>query len=58
MKTYWTYKQTTVGDNNTVRSGGFDFKAATEYNAWEKLKGITKDEATEQYISIINRLKG
>ncbi len=58
LSLYAAYKQATIGDNNTERPGGFDFKAAAKYNAWEKLKGTTKDEAMEQYISIINRLKG
>ena len=58
LSLYATYKQATIGDNHTERPGGFDFKAAAKYNAWEKLKGTTKDEAMEQYISIINRLKG
>jgi acyl-CoA-binding protein len=58
LSLYAYYKQATIGDNNTERPGGFDFKAAAKYNAWEKLKGQTKEEAMEQYVQIINRLKG
>lgn len=58
LSLYGAYKQATEGDNNTDRPGGFDFKAAAKYNAWEKLKGTSKEQAMEQYIQIINRLKG
>jgi len=54
---YAFYKQATEGDNQTERPGGFDFKAAAKYNAWEKLSGTSKDQAMEQYISLVDRLK-
>jgi len=58
LSLYAYYKQATEGDNETERPGGFDFKAAAKYNAWEKLKGSSKEEAMEQYIQLVNRLKG
>lgn len=58
LSLYGAYKQATEGDNHTERPGGFDFKAAAKYNAWEKLKGTSKEQAMEQYIQIIDRLKG
>jgi len=58
LSLYGSFKQATEGDNNTERPGGFDFKAAAKYNAWEKLKGTSKEAAMEQYIQIVNRLKG
>lgn len=58
LSLYGAYKQATEGDNNTERPGGFDFKAAAKYNAWEKLKGTSKEQAMKQYIQIIDRLKG
>lgn len=54
---YAFYKQATEGDNQTERPGGFDFKAAAKYNAWEKLSGTSKDQAMEQYIALVDRLK-
>lgn len=57
LKIYGLYKQATEGDNNTERPGGFDFKAAAKYNAWANLKGISNEEAMQQYIDLINRLK-
>ncbi len=57
LSIYSLYKQATEGDNNTERPGGFDFKAAAKYNAWEKLKGMAKEEAMNKYIDLIARLK-
>lgn len=54
---YSLYKQATEGDNNTERPGGFDFKTAAKYNAWDKLKGMSKEDAMNQYIDLISRLK-
>ena len=58
LKLYGLFKQATEGDNNTERPGGFDFKAAAKYNAWDKLKGTAKEQAMEQYIELVNRLRG
>lgn len=58
LSLYGLFKQATEGDNNTERPGGFDFKAAAKYNAWDKLAGTTKEQAMEQYIQLVNRLKG
>ena len=57
LKIYGLYKQATEGDNNAERPGGFDFKAAAKYNAWANLKGTSNEEAMQQYIDLINRLK-
>ena len=57
LSIYSLYKQATEGDNQTERPGGFDFKAAAKYNAWEKLKGMDQEKAMSQYVDLINRLK-
>ena len=56
LKIYALYKQATIGDNNAERPGGFDFKAAAKYNAWESLKGQSAEEAMQAYVDLINRL--
>lgn len=58
LNLYGLFKQATEGDINTERPGGFDFKAAAKYNAWDKLKGTAKEQAMEQYIELVNRLRG
>lgn len=56
LKLYGLYKQATEGDNETERPGGFDFKAAAKYNAWANQKGLSKEEATNQYIKLVDLL--
>ncbi|WP_192350540.1 acyl-CoA-binding protein [Algoriphagus sp. Y33] len=56
LKLYGLYKQATEGDNETERPGGFDFKAAAKYNAWMNMKGKSKEEASEQYVQLVNEL--
>ena len=57
LKIYSLYKQATEGDNQDEPPGGFDFKAAAKYNAWKKLAGMSKDEAMNKYIDLIEQLK-
>ena len=56
LKLYALYKQATDGDNESERPVGFDFKAAAKYNAWMNVKGKSKEEATEQYIQLVEKL--
>lgn len=56
LKLYGLYKQATEGDNETERPGGFDFKAAAKHNAWLGFKGLTKEEAANQYFELVNKL--
>lgn len=56
LKIYALYKQATEGDVKGERPGGFDFKAAAKFNAWEGLKGKPQDEARREYIELIDSL--
>jgi diazepam-binding inhibitor (GABA receptor modulating acyl-CoA-binding protein) len=56
LKLYSLYKQATEGDNNEDRPGGFDFVAAAKYNSWFALKGKSKEEASLEYIDLVNQL--
>ncbi|MEA2043682.1 MAG: acyl-CoA-binding protein [Bacteroidota bacterium] len=56
LKLYALYKQATEGDVSGERPGGFDFKGAAKYDAWEKQKGVTTDKAKEEYISFVKEL--
>jgi diazepam-binding inhibitor (GABA receptor modulator, acyl-CoA-binding protein) len=53
---YALYKQATEGDVSGERPGGFDFKAIAKYDAWEELKGKSKDAAMTEYIALVDRL--
>ena len=56
LKLYGLYKQATEGDVSGERPGGFDFKGAAKYDAWEKRRGMTKDEAMQAYIDLVDKL--
>jgi diazepam-binding inhibitor (GABA receptor modulating acyl-CoA-binding protein) len=57
LRLYSLYKQGTEGDINTDNPPGmFDFVAKAKYDAWLKLKGITADDAMQQYISLVKQL--
>jgi acyl-CoA-binding protein len=59
LQLYSLYKQATEGD--TTESGPsnpFDFVAKFKHEAWAKLKGLTKENAMQQYIDLVTQLKG
>ena len=59
LNLYSLYKQATEGDINTdAPSNPFDFVAKAKYNAWETLKGISKENAMQQYVDLVEKLKG
>ena len=55
---YSLYKQATIGNITGDRPGGFDFKGAAKYDAWEALKDTSRDSAREKYIKLVNTLHG
>jgi len=58
LKLYSLYKQATDGDApDDGPSNPFDFVGKAKYNAWSKLKGITADDAKQQYVDLFNKLK-
>jgi len=55
---YSLYKQATEGDINIdPPTNPFDFVAKAKYNAWENLKGKTKEDAMKEYIALVSKLK-
>ncbi|KAI5062074.1 hypothetical protein GOP47_0022613 [Adiantum capillus-veneris] len=48
---YGLFKQATTGDCNTSRPGLLDLKGKAKWDAWNALKGKTKEEAMEDYIT-------
>lgn len=58
LQLYSLYKQATVGDNNeSSPSNPFDFVAKFKHEAWDKLKGLNKTDAMQQYIDLVEKLK-
>lgn len=58
LKLYALFKQATVGDVNTERPGGFDFKGNAKWDAWKKIEGTSATDAESQYITLVNNLEG
>lgn len=53
---YGLFKQANVGDVNTERPGLFDLKGKAKWDAWEKNKGKSKEEAMQDYITLVESL--
>lgn len=58
LKIYALFKQASTGDVEGKRPGFTDMVGRAKYDAWDALKGTSKEEAMRQYIALIARLKG
>jgi diazepam-binding inhibitor (GABA receptor modulating acyl-CoA-binding protein) len=58
LKIYALYKQASTGDTDGKRPGFTDMVGRAKFDAWEALKGTSKDEAMQQYIDLVEELKG
>jgi acyl-CoA-binding protein len=56
LKLYSYYKQATDGDVKGDRPGGFDFVGGAKYDAWSKLKGMSRDDAMTNYVKQVEKL--
>jgi len=56
---YGLYKQATEGDNTLdPPANPFDFVSKAKYEAWMNLKGKSVEDAMQEYVALINKLKG
>lgn len=59
LKLYSLYKQATEGDVNTdPPSNPFDFVNKAKHEAWSALKGTSSESAMQEYVDLVNKLKG
>jgi diazepam-binding inhibitor (GABA receptor modulating acyl-CoA-binding protein) len=58
LKLYALYKQASNGDVQGSRPGFTDFVGRAKYDAWAKIKGMGQDVAMQEYIDLVNKLKG
>ena len=59
LQLYSLYKQASTGDVNTEPpSNPFDFVNKAKHDAWASLKGKTKEAAMQEYVDLVNKLKG
>ena len=57
LKIYALYKQATDGDNTGKRPGFTDLVGRAKFDAWDEIKGTSKDKAMEDYIALIGSMK-
>jgi len=58
LQLYALFKQASSGDVSGDKPGFFDFVATAKYEAWEKIKGLSSDDAMTQYIDLVKKLGG
>ncbi|SCU80577.1 LAMI_0B03026g1_1 [Lachancea mirantina] len=57
LELYGLYKQATVGDNDKPRPSGFNFKDKYKWDAWDKVKGMSQEDAEQKYIALVESLE-
>jgi len=58
LKLYALYKQGSSGDVSGNKPGMFDFVGVAKYEAWKRIKGLSLDDAMNQYIELVSKLGG
>ena len=56
LKIYALYKQATAGDNGDKKPGFGDMVGRAKWDAWNAVKGTSKDDAMQQYVDLIESL--
>lgn len=57
LKIYALYKQASVGDAEGKRPGFSDMVGRVKWDAWNELKGTSRDDAMQRYVDLIESLK-
>ena len=57
LKLYALYKQGTSGDADGKRPGFGDMVGRAKWDAWNAVKGKSRDEAMQEYIDLVESLK-
>ena len=58
LKIYALFKQASTGDAEGKRPGFTDMVGRAKWDAWDAIKGTSKEKAMQQYIDLIEELKG
>lgn len=59
LQLYSLYKQGTEGDvSGEAPTNPFDFVNKAKYEAWASLKGKTSEAAMQEYVDLVEKLKG
>ncbi|MDM0067658.1 acyl-CoA-binding protein [Variovorax sp. J31P207] len=57
LKIYGLFKQATAGDNAEKKPSFSDIVARAKWDAWTARKGLSADEAKQQYVDLIESLR-
>jgi acyl-CoA-binding protein len=57
LKLYAYYKQSTSGDVSGKRPGMMDLRGRAKYDAWDRVKGTSREGAMKAYIDLIEKIK-
>ena len=58
LELYALYKQGAEGDVAGKRPGFTDMIGRAKYDAWAKVKGLSKDGAMKKYVALVKSLSG
>lgn len=58
LKIYALFKQASSGDVQGERPGLADMVGRAKWDAWQALAGTSREDAMQQYIDLIEELKG
>ena len=56
LQLYALYKQGSSGDVSGAKPGFFDFVGVAKYEAWEKLRDTSQEDAQASYIELVRKL--
>ena len=57
LKLYGLYKQAKNGDVSGKKPGFTDFTGRAKWDAWAELRGTPRDQAMQDYIELVQKLK-
>jgi acyl-CoA-binding protein len=58
LQLYALYKQGAGGDVQGKRPGFTDMIGRAKFDAWAKVKGLSRDEAMKRYVELVKSLTG
>lgn len=57
LRLYALYKQASVGDLASPKPGFFDIVGSAKHQAWDRLRGLSRDDAMRQYVALVEQLR-
>lgn len=56
LELYGLYKQALEGDNKADKPSFYQLEAKAKWEAWGKRKGLSKEQAQQEYITLAKKL--